>query len=110
MSRPITASRGVTFGAACRGCPLRAQCTTARAGRHLTVSQHEQLMRNARRYAETDAFTQPYRQQRPMVERSIAWLVRGTTASSDTAESPRTTSGSTTEWPDSTCAGCSCWA
>jgi len=35
-------------------------------------------MRAARRYAETDAFTQPYRRQRPMVERSIAWLVRGT--------------------------------
>ena len=75
--RAITASGGVTFGAACRGCPLREQCTTARNGRHLTVSEHEPLMRAARRHAETDEFRQPYRQQRPMVERSIAWLVRG---------------------------------
>ena len=34
-------------------------------------------MRAARRQAETPAFQQLYRQQRPMVERSIAWLVRG---------------------------------
>ncbi len=76
-TKPIPPSRSVTFGAACRGCPLRAQCTTARDGRHLTVSEHEELMRAARRQAETDAFQQLYRQQRPMVERSIAWLVRG---------------------------------
>ena len=30
-----------------------------------------------KRIAETDAFTEPYRQHRPMVERSIAWLVQG---------------------------------
>lgn len=72
VTRPITAGGGVTFGAACRDRPLRARCTTARAGRQLAVSEHEQRMRAARRYAETEAFTQPYRQQRPMVERSIA--------------------------------------
>lgn len=76
-TRPIPASGGVTFGAACRGCPLRARCTTAKAGRTLQIHEHEQLLRAARRQAETDAFQQPYRQQRPMVERSIAWLVRG---------------------------------
>jgi IS5 family transposase len=77
LTRPITARRSVTFGAACRGCPLRTQCTTARDGRTLTLHEHEDLLRAARRQAETEAFTQPYRQQRPMVERSIAWLVRG---------------------------------
>jgi hypothetical protein len=76
LTRPITARRSVTFGAACRGCPVRAQCTTARGGRTLTLHEHEDLLRAARRQAETDSFTQPYRQQRPMVERSIAWLVR----------------------------------
>lgn len=76
-TRPIPASGGVSFKAACRGCPLRAQCTTARDGRCLTVSEHDELLRTARRHAETDAFAQPYRQHRPMVERSIAWLVRG---------------------------------
>jgi len=76
-TRPIPASGGVSFKAACRGCPLRAQCTTARDGRCLTLSEHDELLRAARRNAETDAFQQPYRQHRPMVERSIAWLVRG---------------------------------
>jgi hypothetical protein len=76
-TRPIPASGGVSFKAACRGCPLRAQCTTARDGRCLTLSEHDELLRAARRDAETDAFSQPYRQHRPMVERSIAWLVRG---------------------------------
>ncbi len=76
-TRPIPASGGVSFKAACRGCPLRAQCTTARDGRCLTLSEHDELLRAARRNAETDAFSQPYRQHRPMVERSIAWLVRG---------------------------------
>ena len=35
------------------------------------------MLRAARRFAATGAFTEPYRQHRPMVERSIAWLVRG---------------------------------
>ena len=77
LTRTITPARSVTFGAGCRGCPLRAQCTTARDGRSLTLHQHEDLLRAARRHAETEAFTKPYRQHRPMVERSIAWLVRG---------------------------------
>jgi IS5 family transposase len=35
------------------------------------------LLRAARRTAETPQFQAVYRQHRPMVERSIAWLVRG---------------------------------
>ena len=77
MTRSISRTGIATFGAACSGCPLRAQCTTARRGRAVKVHEHEQLLRAARRHAETAAFYQPYRQQRPMVERSIAWLVRG---------------------------------
>lgn len=77
LTRTITPGRTATFGAACRGCPLRAQCTTASKGRTLRLHEHEDLLRAARRHAETEAFTQPYRQHRPMVERSIAWLVRG---------------------------------
>jgi len=65
-----------TFGVACRGCPLRERCTTARGGRALHIFEHDPLLRAARRYADADAFQQPYRQQRPMVERSIAWLVQ----------------------------------
>lgn len=77
VTRPINRVRQVNFGVACRGCPLREQCTTAVGGRSLHLSEHEPLMRAARRHADTEAFQQPYRQQRPMVERSIAWLVRG---------------------------------
>lgn len=77
LTRTISQTNVATFGAGCRGCPLRAQCTTARKGRSLKLHEHEDLLRAARRHAETDAFTGPYRQQRPMVERSIAWLVRG---------------------------------
>ncbi len=77
LTRPITASRRVTFGAGCQGCPLRAMCTTRKDGRSLTLHKHEALLRVARRQAETVEFQTVYRQHRPMVERSIAWLTRG---------------------------------
>ena len=67
----------MTFGKICRGCPLRAQCTTSRTGRSLTLHPQEKLLRAARRQAETPQVQQVYRQHRPMVERSIAWLTRG---------------------------------
>jgi hypothetical protein len=77
LTRTINPGGTATFGAACSGCPLRAQCTTNRRGRAIKVHEHDQLLRAARQHAQTDAFQQPYRQHRPMVERSIAWLVRG---------------------------------
>ena len=77
LTRTISAGGTATFGVACSGCPLRAQCTTSRKGRAVKVHDHDQLLRAARRHAEDVAFQQPYRQHRPMVERSIAWLVRG---------------------------------
>jgi hypothetical protein len=77
LTRTITPSGTATFGVACRSCPLQQRCTTSRTGRTIKLHEHEELLRAARRYAETDAFSQPYRQHRPMVERSIAWLVRG---------------------------------
>lgn len=49
VTRPITASRNVTFGAACRGCPLREQCTTSKTGRTLILHEHDDLLRAARR-------------------------------------------------------------
>ena len=65
-----------TFGAKCRGCPLRERCTTSASGRSLKVHEHHDLMAAARAHALTPEFTDPYRRHRPMVERSIAWLVR----------------------------------
>jgi IS5 family transposase len=77
LTRSITESRAVIFGASCDGCPLRAQCTTSKRGRVIKVHEHESLLRAARRQAETPEFQKVYRQHRPMVERSIAWLTRG---------------------------------
>jgi Transposase DDE domain len=38
---------------------------------------HHALLAAARALAATDSFHDSYRRHRPMVERSIAWLVRG---------------------------------
>jgi hypothetical protein len=76
VTRRITAKRHVTFGAACRECPLRARCTTSASGRSLTLHPHDALLRQARHDWNTDADLRAvYRQHRPMVERSIAWLI-----------------------------------
>lgn len=77
LTRTVTASRTVTFGVACRRCPLRELCTASKSGRSLALHEHEALLRAARRQAETLEFQTVYRQHRPMVERSIAWLTRG---------------------------------
>ncbi len=76
-TKTITKSGKFGFGALCRDCPLRSRCTTSKDGRSLTLHQHEALLRAARRQAETPQFQIVYRQHRPMVERSIAWLTRG---------------------------------
>jgi len=73
----ITRTRLAVFGRRCRECPLRARCTTASDGRTVTLHEHDDVLTAARRDAETPEFQTVYRQHRPMVERSIAWLVRG---------------------------------
>ena len=77
VTRAITAKGNVIFGHACRSCPLQTRCTTRTRGRTLRLHEHETLMRAARRQAETADFQAVYRQHRPMVERSIAWITRG---------------------------------
>ena len=76
-TRPITGSRRVVFGATCRGCPLRPRCTTSRTGRSLKLRDHDALSRAHRRRATDPDFHALYRQHRPPVERTIAWLTRG---------------------------------
>jgi hypothetical protein len=49
---------------------MRQRCTTARHGRTIQVHPHEDELRAARR-----ATTRSFRRWRPMVERSIAWLI-----------------------------------
>lgn len=72
----ISAKGNATFGARCRTCPLRDRCTTSRSGRSLHISEHDRYLVDARRQAKTPEFQQTYRRWRPMVERSIAWLMR----------------------------------
>ena len=72
----IRPSGGVSFETYCRTCPLTQRCTTATRGRHLTLGPHEQRLRTARTLARDPEWQAEYRQHRPMVERSIAWLTR----------------------------------
>lgn len=76
-TRPISPKGKVTFGAACAGCPLRQRCTTAARGRKMTLTEHDRIKREHRARAKEPAFQAVYRQHRPMVERSIAWMTRG---------------------------------
>ena len=71
----ITASGRATFGTRCRGCPLRTRCTIRTEGRALTIGTHDAELVAARRAWANGDFADDYRQWRPMVERSIAWLV-----------------------------------
>jgi hypothetical protein len=77
LTRPIGPTGAVTFGVACRSCPLRERCTTSGNGRKLTLGEHHELQRAHRARAATDEHLEGYRRHRPMVERSLAWLTRG---------------------------------
>jgi hypothetical protein len=75
VTAPITSSARVSFARECPSCPPRRRCTTAKGGRTIHLHPHEDELRAARRRAVTRSFQQRYRRWRPMVERSIAWLV-----------------------------------
>jgi hypothetical protein len=49
-----------------------------RDGRIINLHPHHDLLTAARAHATTPDFQATYRQHRPMIERTIAWLVRGT--------------------------------
>jgi hypothetical protein len=74
----LSASRRARFGAHCSACPLRSRCTTATDGRVIVLHPHHSHLVAARAQAETEDFDVVYRRWRPMVERSLAWLTRGT--------------------------------
>ena len=76
LGRPqADGNRQAQFKTRCRGCPLRERCTTATAGRVLTIHPHHALLAAARRTAADPAWQDEYRRWRPPVERAIAWLV-----------------------------------
>ena len=68
-------NRQAQFKTRCRGCPLRERCTTATAGRVLTIHPQHTLLAAARHAAAGPAWQDEYRRWRPSVERAIAWLV-----------------------------------
>ena len=80
-ARPVTSSRSprgtnAVFAQRCAGCPLRDRCTISKKGRKLHLTAHDaQLVESRRAWRDGDLISD-YRKYRPMVERSIAWLVR----------------------------------
>jgi hypothetical protein len=73
VTRRVTAKNAVIFGVACRQCPLRARCTTAKAGRTVHLHEHDSLLRAARAdWAAGTGLRQDYMAHRPHVERAIA--------------------------------------
>jgi Transposase DDE domain len=65
-----------SFGPACTTCPLRGRCTSAAAGRTITITAYEAELAAARaRQADPDRAAD-YRATRPKVERKLAHLVR----------------------------------
>jgi Transposase DDE domain len=73
--RPISTTGVATFGALCRTCPLRQQCTTSKTGRKIVLHEHDALLRQARRdWAEDPHLQEDYRRYRPNVERVISQL------------------------------------
>lgn len=71
----ITPSGNAAFNTRCHDCPLRTRCTTSAKGRHLKIGARDAELAAARTAWTNGDFTDDYRQHRPMVERSIAWLV-----------------------------------
>jgi hypothetical protein len=73
ITRHLTAKNAVIFGAACRDCPLRERCTTAKDGRTLHLHGHDGLLRAARAaWAAGAGLREDYMAHRPHVERAIA--------------------------------------
>jgi len=73
LTRPISAHRNVIFGAACRACPLRSRCTTAKTGRTLTLHPHHDLLHAASAsWAVQHGPREDYKKYRPNIERVIS--------------------------------------
>ncbi len=74
--RPAGRGAIATFGRACAGCPLAERCTTATAGRTISVGPHEAHLARARAVQRDPAWRADYRATRPKVERKIGHLMR----------------------------------
>ena len=69
----LSRTRVATFGALCRGCPLRERCTTCKTGRKLVLHPRDDLLRQARAdWAANTGLREDYMTHRPNVERAVA--------------------------------------
>ena len=71
----ITPQRNALFANRCTNCPLRSRCTLSKRGRKFSLTAHDAELVESRRAWRDGDFISDYRKYRPMVERSIAWLV-----------------------------------
>jgi IS5 family transposase len=71
----MTAANNAVFGTRCHGCPLRSRCTNAKHGRTIHLRDHDDELEFGRVAWRDQVLRDHYRQHRPMVERTIAWLV-----------------------------------
>ena len=71
----LTATDNAVFGTRCATCPLKSRCTSATDGRTMHIHPHDAELVAGRRAWNNGDFAADYRQHRPMVERSISWLV-----------------------------------
>jgi len=75
VTRPISTTRIATFGAACRGCPLRQRCTTSKTGRKIVLHERDNLLRQARHdWKNNPGLRQRYRHHRPNIERVVSQI------------------------------------
>jgi IS5 family transposase len=72
----ITPRRLAIFERHCSGCAMKHRCTTSKAGRQLTLTVNDKELVASRRAWRDGDFISDYRKWRPMVERSISWLVK----------------------------------
>ncbi|WP_099042691.1 transposase [Mycobacterium neglectum] len=74
-TRPISAGRRVSFGALCRGCPLRERCTKSKTGRKIVLHERDRELRAARaEWAADPERREKYRKYRPNVERVVSQI------------------------------------
>jgi Transposase DDE domain/Transposase domain (DUF772) len=75
-TRPISRkTRAAAFGALCRNCPLRQQCTKSKTGRKIVLHDRDDLLRQARAEWRADPeLRENYRTFRPNVERVISQI------------------------------------
>ncbi len=68
--------RVARFGVLCSACPLRAQCTTSRRGRVISIHPQEAALQHAKARQKDPSWQQDYRTDRPIVERRISPFTR----------------------------------